>query len=85
VALTVPNFMFAMAVVAESDLIAALPRRFVESHGKAVGVVAVEPPMPLGQSKLNAVLPRTAASDQGLSWLADRLVEAVERKLRRKR
>jgi DNA-binding transcriptional LysR family regulator len=85
VALTVPNFMLAMAAVGDSDLIAALPRRFVESHGKAAGVVAIEPPMPLGQSQLNAVFPRAAASDQGLAWLAARLVEAVKRKLPRRR
>jgi DNA-binding transcriptional LysR family regulator len=85
VALTVPNFMLAMAAVGDSDLIAALPRRFVESHGKAAGVVAIEPPMPLGQSQLNAVFPRAAASDQGLAWLAARLVAAVKRKLPRRR
>ena len=29
VALTVPNFMMALALIAETDLIAALPRRLV--------------------------------------------------------
>jgi len=32
IALTVPNFMFALAVIAETDFISALPRRFVAMH-----------------------------------------------------
>ena len=39
VALTVPNFMFALAVIAETDLISALPRRFVAMHAARFGVV----------------------------------------------
>jgi DNA-binding transcriptional LysR family regulator len=69
VALTVPNFTFAMSLVAGSDLIAALPRRFVAMHGKAMGVVAIEPPLPLGRFRINAVVPRAALADAGVSWL----------------
>jgi DNA-binding transcriptional LysR family regulator len=47
VALTVPNFMFALALIAETDLICALPRRFVASHAARFRVVAREPPLPL--------------------------------------
>jgi DNA-binding transcriptional LysR family regulator len=85
VALTVPNFMFAMAVVAGSDLIAALPRRFVEMQGKAAGVVGIEPPLPLGRFRLNAVMPRAASSDHGLRWLADRMSDAVDNRLKKKK
>ncbi|HEY2978049.1 MAG TPA: LysR family transcriptional regulator, partial [Burkholderiaceae bacterium] len=42
VALTVPNFMFALAVVAQSDLICAMPRRFAASHAGRFNVVAVD-------------------------------------------
>lgn len=69
VALTVPNFTFAMALVASSDLIAALPRRFVALHGKAMGVVATEPPFSLGRFRINAVLPKAALADAGAGWL----------------
>ena len=54
IALTVPNFMFALAVVAETDLIAALPRRFAAMHAPRFGVVTVEAPLPLGRFRLNA-------------------------------
>src|SRR5262249_41936831 len=42
VALTVPNFMFALAVIAETDLVSACPRRFVAQHGARFGVVAID-------------------------------------------
>jgi methanogenic corrinoid protein MtbC1 len=34
--------MFALAIIAESDLVSAFPRRFVAAHGSRFGVVAVE-------------------------------------------
>jgi DNA-binding transcriptional LysR family regulator len=73
IALTVPNFMFALAVLAETDLIAALPRRFVAIHAARFNVIGVEPPLPLGHFKLNAVAPRVAMMDAGLAWLFETL------------
>ncbi|MFI0849417.1 LysR substrate-binding domain-containing protein [Mesorhizobium sp. IMUNJ 23232] len=69
VALTVPNFMFALAVLAGTDLISALPRRFVEMHAARFGVVAIEPPLPLGTFTLNIVTQQVAMRDPGIEWL----------------
>jgi DNA-binding transcriptional LysR family regulator len=69
VALTVPNFMFALAVLADSDLISALPRRFVVRHARRFGVVAREAPLPIGRFRLNAVASKAALMDDGLAWL----------------
>jgi len=69
VALTVPNFMFALAIIGETDLVSALPRRFVALHGPRFGVVSVAPPVPLGRFRLSAVAPRVAMMDTGLAWL----------------
>ena len=76
IALTVPNFMFALAVIAETDLISALPRRFVAMHGQRFGVVALEAPLPLGRFRLHAIAPKAAMMDMGLSWLFDGLGRA---------
>lgn len=76
VALTVPNFMFALAVLAETDLISALPRRFVLSHAARFGVVSVDAPLPLGRFRLNAVSPKAAMTDAGLTWLFGVLKDA---------
>lgn len=73
IALTVPNFMYALAVVAETDLISAIPRRFAALHGPRFGVVSLDPPLPLGSFRLNAVVPVAAMMDAGLAWLLDML------------
>lgn len=69
VALTVPNFMFALAVVAESDLVCAVPRRFAAAHGARFGLATVDAPVPLGTFALNAVTPEVALMDGGVAWL----------------
>ncbi|TCR65651.1 LysR family transcriptional regulator [Bosea sp. BK604] len=71
VALTVPNFMFAIAALAESDLISAIPRRFAALLGPRFGVVSLDPPLPLPGFRLNAVTPQAAMADAGLAWLLD--------------
>ena len=77
VALTVPNFMLALALVAQSDLICAMPRRFVAAHGACFNVVAVDAPMPLGRFKLSIVVPEVAMMDSGIAWLVDLLHRAA--------
>jgi DNA-binding transcriptional LysR family regulator len=70
IALTVPNFMMALAVLADSDLVAALPRRFVQAQGPRFGVVAAEPPVALGHFGMQLIAPRVAMVDEGVAWLA---------------
>lgn len=77
IALTVANFIFALAVVAETDLICALPRRFAAMHAARFGIVALEAPLPLERFRLNAVAPRAAMMGAGLTWLFERLAEAA--------
>jgi DNA-binding transcriptional LysR family regulator len=76
IALTVPNFMFALAVIAETDLVVALPRRFAERHAARFGVLSLDAPLPLGRFRLNAVAPQAAMMDAGLAWLFDVLAGA---------
>ncbi len=81
IALTVPHFMFAMGVVAETDLISALPSRFVTMQSRRFGVESVASPLPtpIGQSRLFVVAPRAATMDAGISWLIDLLAEVTKR------
>lgn len=69
IALTVPNFMFALAIIGETDLISALPRRFAAMHAPRFGVVGVAAPLPLDRFRLNAVASKAAMLDKGLTWL----------------
>jgi DNA-binding transcriptional LysR family regulator len=73
IALTVPNFMFALAVIADTNLICALPRKFVALHGGRFGVVGTEAPLPLDRFRVRAIAPKVAMMDSGLAWLFDKL------------
>ncbi len=73
IAVTVPNFMMAMAMLADSDLVSALPRRLVEKHGGRFGLVSFEAPLAFPRFRLNAVATKAAMMDQGVAWLFDRL------------
>jgi DNA-binding transcriptional LysR family regulator len=76
VALTVPNFVFALSVLAETEMVSALPRRFAEIHGPRFNVVAVKAPLPLPRFSINIVVPKVAMMDAGLAWLVRLLAQA---------
>jgi DNA-binding transcriptional LysR family regulator len=76
VALTVPNFMFALAVLAESDFISALPRHFVALHGRRFNIISAEAPIKLPRFRLSITAPKVAMKDAGLAWLVGRLKQS---------
>lgn len=76
VSLTVPNFIFALSVLADTDMASAVPRRFIEIHGARFGVAAVKAPLPLPRFSINVVLPKVAMMDAGLAWLVELLGQA---------
>jgi DNA-binding transcriptional LysR family regulator len=80
IALTVPNFMLAVAIVAETDLITALPRRFAAMHAARFGILSLAAPLSLPGFRVNAITPKVAMMDAGLAWLFDLLAgsEQVE-------
>ena len=73
VALTVPSFMWALFVLAETDLIGAVPRRLIERHGTRAGLAAVEPPLPLRKDPVGVVTVKAAMSDPALQWLVQQV------------
>jgi DNA-binding transcriptional LysR family regulator len=77
VALTVPSFMWALSVLAETDLVGAVPRRLVERHGIRTGLAAVEPPLPLRKDPVGIVTVKAATSDPALQWLVRQIAEAA--------
>jgi DNA-binding transcriptional LysR family regulator len=83
VALTVPNFMLALAIIGDTDLVAAMPRGFIAMHGPRFGVTSVKPPLPLRSFPLRAIAPKVAMMDAGVAWLFAQL-EAAARVAHRK-
>jgi DNA-binding transcriptional LysR family regulator len=77
VALVVPQFMLALAALAETDLLAALPVSLVRLHGARFGVASVASPFPLRNDKLCAIATRAALLDAGLAWLFKTLHSAA--------
>jgi DNA-binding transcriptional LysR family regulator len=76
VALTVPSFLAGLALCAETDLISAMPRRFVAQYGPRFAIVAREAPLALPKFRIFAVAPRAALMEAGLRWLFDQLPPA---------
>jgi DNA-binding transcriptional LysR family regulator len=77
VALTVPNFSMALALVAETDMIAALPRQLVTRYARRFGIVATDAPIILRRDPISVVATRAAMMDAGVAWLFDRLAEVA--------
>jgi DNA-binding transcriptional LysR family regulator len=82
VVLTVSNFSQALAIVAESDLVAALPRRFVTRYAERFDVVCSEPPAPFMSSPIRAIAPQVATMDGGLAWLLGTLERTAKASLK---
>ncbi len=76
VALAVPNFMLALDLVAKTQLVSVLPKRFVEMHAERFAVATAKLPFDLAISSIQAVAPKAALMDAGLVWLLEVLGRA---------
>lgn len=76
VALTVPSFFMALAVVAETGMIAAVPRGFAAAYAPRSGVTVSEAPLPLPRFRIQVVASKAALQDAGIAWLGDTLLAA---------
>jgi DNA-binding transcriptional LysR family regulator len=77
VALSVPNFMLALAALPGSDLLAAVPSSLFAVHGSRFGVGSVKAPLALARSPVGAVVPKVALMDPGIAWLKAALVRTA--------
>ncbi|QGW82271.1 LysR family transcriptional regulator [Variovorax paradoxus] len=75
-ALTVPNFAFALMLVADTDYACMLPRRFARLHAQRHDVLLLEPPVPFSSFRMHLVVPEAAMRDEGLAWLVGMLEAA---------
>jgi len=77
VALAVPSFILAMAIVERSDLVAALPGRFVSMYRSRFRVRVAKPPIPMPSDPISAIASRAALAEAGLAWFVGELQAAV--------
>lgn len=66
-----------VAAAADSDLIAAMPRRFAAMHAARFGVVVRELPLRPRKFAIRAAATKVALMDVGLAWLFDELRDAI--------
>jgi DNA-binding transcriptional LysR family regulator len=69
VAMTVPTYAMTLDIVAGSDLLATLPRRFVTENRGRLAIEALELPIKRKAETLYAVTTRAAMADLGIQWL----------------
>lgn len=79
VAVAVPNFMLGLALLAESDLIAAMPRRLASTFSARFGLETAELPLPVLLNNISVVVPKSAITDAGIAWLYDALLASFHR------
>ncbi len=77
VGFTVPIFLLAPIVLAQTDYIAVLPRRLVEMFQQIVELVAYEPPFPQPRFPLAMLWHQRLTKDPGLVWLRKTLLEVA--------
>lgn len=77
VVLTVPAFLMALAVIAQTDVVAAVPASLAAAHAKRFDLVAAPLPIPLGRDPICAVVPQVALADGGVAWLVGELEHAA--------
>lgn len=82
IALTVPGYLQALHVAAQSDLVAFVPLRMIEAWKGALRLAAVEPPENPGMYEEFLFYPARLEADAGSAWLR-RVVMGVGRELDR--
>ena len=77
VVLTVPTYLQALHLVAESDLVAVLPRRLIEAYSVLLGVEPLEIPMDAGAFEEYLLHPARTHEDPGCVWLRNLIREVA--------
>lgn len=70
--------MMALAIIADTDLVAALPRRLLAVHAARFGVVSVKMPLLPRRDCIRAVASKAAMEDNGVAWLFGVLKETQD-------
>jgi DNA-binding transcriptional LysR family regulator len=74
IATVFPLFFPALAAVAETDMIATLPRRLVEANAARFKLNLFAPPINIRPFPVNAIWHKRNEKDAGLKWVVERLV-----------
>jgi DNA-binding transcriptional LysR family regulator len=73
VVVAVPYFLAALATVAQTDLIATVPRRLAHGHAKQFGLTMATPPIAVRSFPVQMIWSRRLAADPAVTWLRNRV------------
>ncbi len=73
VALTVPHYLQALHVVAQSDLIAVVPERLIRAYSRVLDLDVLAVPLDVGTSYEYLLHPATKNADPGCVWFRELL------------
>jgi DNA-binding transcriptional LysR family regulator len=74
IAAVFPLFFPALATVAETDMIATLPKRLAEANAARFKLNIFPPPISIRPFPVNAIWHKRNEKDAGLKWVVDKLV-----------
>jgi DNA-binding transcriptional LysR family regulator len=77
VALTVPNFMMALAQLAETDLIATMPRHLVQRYAARFDLETTPTPFPWRADPVRVIASKAAMADDGVAWMFEVIVRSL--------
>jgi DNA-binding transcriptional LysR family regulator len=75
IVLRVPSYLQALQTVAQSDLVAFVPKRLAESLAKPLSLTLLQPPMAPGTYQEYLFYPRQVAQDPASLWLRKLMLE----------
>lgn len=78
VVLALPYFLTALATVADTDLIATVPRRLALAFGPRLGLDWFEPPIRIRKFGVAAIVHRRMADDPIVGWAIAQLLKASQ-------
>ena len=78
IVLRVPSYLQALQAVAQSDLVAFVPKRLAESLARPLSLTVLRPPINPGEYQEYVFHPRRAAQDPASIWLRRLVVETGE-------
>ncbi len=79
VGVRVSHFLMVPALVAGSDMVAAVSRRIAETFARPLGLATFAPPLPLPTSRVGQVWHEQMDADPGHQWLRGLIAEESQR------
>jgi DNA-binding transcriptional LysR family regulator len=77
VAMFVPSFIAAAAVVARTDLVATLPKRLIQAVGSSLGIGYLRGPAPRVTTQIKLVWHERTLDDPAMRWFRELVVKSL--------